>query len=59
MNDTIPDTRVEGKILLEGDDIYAPEVDLAALRQKVGMVFQNQTHFPNLYLIMLLLGQGS
>ena len=46
MNDTIPGTRVDGKILLEGKDIYAPETDLAELRQKVGMVFQKPNPFP-------------
>ncbi|MCK4822047.1 ATP-binding cassette domain-containing protein, partial [bacterium] len=40
MNDTIPNTRIDGRILLEGFDIYAPDVDLANLRQQVGMVFQ-------------------
>jgi phosphate transport system ATP-binding protein len=46
MNDTIPGTRVEGQILLNGKDIYAPEVDLARLRQQVGMVFQKPNPFP-------------
>jgi phosphate transport system ATP-binding protein len=46
MNDTIPGTRVEGSILLDGDDIYAPDVDLAYLRQRVGMVFQKPNPFP-------------
>ena len=46
MNDTIPDTRMEGQIMLEGEDIYAPEVDVVYLRQKVGMVFQKPNPFP-------------
>jgi len=46
MNDTISGTRIEGEINLEGDDIYAPEMDLAQLRQKVGMVFQKPNPFP-------------
>jgi phosphate transport system ATP-binding protein len=46
MNDTIPGTRVEGEILLNGKDIYAEDVDLADLRQKVGMVFQKPNPFP-------------
>jgi phosphate transport system ATP-binding protein len=46
MNDTIPSTRVQGKILLEGQDIYAPDVDLVVLRQRVGMVFQKPNPFP-------------
>ena len=46
MNDTIPNTRIEGNILLEGIDIYASDVDLANLRQQVGMVFQKPNPFP-------------
>jgi phosphate transport system ATP-binding protein len=46
MNDTIPGTRIEGQILLDGKDIYAPDVDLAHLRQRVGMVFQKPNPFP-------------
>lgn len=46
MNDTISGTRIEGDILLEGEDIYAPDEDLAYLRQRVGMVFQKPNPFP-------------
>jgi len=46
MNDTIAGTRVEGQILLDGEDIYAPDMDLAYLRQRVGMVFQKPNPFP-------------
>jgi len=46
MNDTIPGTRMEGEILLKGEDIYCPDVDLAYLRQRVGMVFQKPNPFP-------------
>lgn len=46
MNDTIPGTRVEGKIYLNGKDIYAEDVDLVNLRQRVGMVFQKPNPFP-------------
>jgi phosphate transport system ATP-binding protein len=46
MNDTIPGTRVEGKILLDGKDIYDEETDVVALRQRVGMVFQKPNPFP-------------
>jgi phosphate transport system ATP-binding protein len=46
MNDTIPGIRVEGKILLGDEDIYAPTVDLPYLRQRVGMVFQKPNPFP-------------
>lgn len=46
MNDTIPGTRVEGKILLDGKDIYAEDMDVVTLRQRVGMVFQKPNPFP-------------
>ncbi len=46
MNDTIAGTRIEGQILLNGMDIYAAGVDLANLRQRVGMVFQKPNPFP-------------
>jgi phosphate transport system ATP-binding protein len=46
MNDTIAGTRVDGQILLNGADIYAIGVDLADLRQRVGMVFQKPNPFP-------------
>ncbi len=46
MNDTIAGTRVEGKILLNGDDIYNEAMDVVNLRQRVGMVFQKPNPFP-------------
>lgn len=46
MNDTIAGTSVEGKIYLNGQDIYAPDINLISLRQKVGMVFQKPNPFP-------------
>lgn len=46
MNDTIPDTRVEGQVLLNGKDIYAEDMDVVDLRQRVGMVFQKPNPFP-------------
>lgn len=46
MNDTIPGIRVEGKILLKGEDIYNPGMDVVYLRQRVGMVFQKPNPFP-------------
>ena len=46
MNDTIPGTRVEGQILLEGSDIYGPTYNVTGLRQRVGMVFQKPNPFP-------------
>jgi phosphate transport system ATP-binding protein len=46
MNDTIPIARVTGDITLEGDDIYAPQMDVVQLRARVGMVFQKPNPFP-------------
>ena len=46
MNDRIPGTRVTGEILLEDQNIYAPDYDLTLLRQRVGMVFQKPNPFP-------------
>ena len=46
MNDTIYGTRVEGKILLKGEDIYNENMDVVNLRQRVGMVFQKPNPFP-------------
>jgi phosphate transport system ATP-binding protein len=46
MNDTIAGARVEGQILLDGEDIYGKEMDPVALRARVGMVFQKPNPFP-------------
>lgn len=46
MNDTIEGTRVEGTIALNGKDIYAKDMDVVVLRQRVGMVFQKPNPFP-------------
>ena len=46
MNDIIPGTRAEGKVLLDGEDIYSPHVDVVDLRRRVGMVFQKSNPFP-------------
>ncbi|HEY0874271.1 MAG TPA: phosphate ABC transporter ATP-binding protein PstB [Vicinamibacterales bacterium] len=46
MNDIIPGTRVEGRVLIAGNDIYAPGTDVVALRRHVGMVFQKSNPFP-------------
>jgi len=46
MNDIIPGTRVEGQVLLEGQDIYNKQVDVVDLRRRVGMVFQQSNPFP-------------
>ena len=46
MTDLIDDVRVTGRVLIDGQDIYAPGTDLLALRKKVGMVFQRPNPFP-------------
>jgi len=46
MNDTIPICRVDGKIALDGEDIYDPRIDVVELRARVGMVFQKPNPFP-------------
>ncbi len=46
MNDLIPVSRVEGSVTLEGQDIYAPSLDVVQLRRRVGMVFQKPNPFP-------------
>ena len=46
MNDLVDICRIEGKILLDGEDIYAKSVDVAELRRRVGMVFQKPNPFP-------------
>ena len=46
MNDTIPGCRVEGRIELDGEDIYGSAMDVVQLRARVGMVFQKPNPFP-------------
>ncbi len=46
MNDLIEGTRIEGELLLDGENIYAPEVNVVELRKRVGMVFQKPNPFP-------------
>ena len=46
MNDLVPGCKIEGKVLLEGEDIYDKNVDIPLLRKKVGMVFQKANPFP-------------
>jgi phosphate transport system ATP-binding protein len=46
MNDTIPGARVEGRIELDGEDVYASGMDVVQLRARVGMVFQKPNPFP-------------
>ena len=46
MNDLIPGTRIRGSILLDGEDIHDPRIDVVDLRRRVGMVFQRSNPFP-------------
>ena len=46
MNDYIPETRLEGKMVIDGEDVYAGNVDPIMLRRKVGMIFQKSNPFP-------------
>jgi len=46
MNDLIPYSRAEGQVLLDGENIYDPKVDVVSLRRRVGMVFQKPNPFP-------------
>jgi phosphate transport system ATP-binding protein len=46
MNDTIPGARVEGQILMDGNDVNSAEIDPVLVRQRIGMVFQKPSPFP-------------
>ena len=46
MNDLIDGVRITGRVLIDGQDIFAPGTDLLNLRKKVGMVFQRPNPFP-------------
>jgi phosphate transport system ATP-binding protein len=46
MNDLIDGVRIEGRVVVDGEDIYAPGTGMTALRKKVGMVFQRPNPFP-------------
>jgi phosphate transport system ATP-binding protein len=46
MNELIPKTRHEGRILMDGENIFAPQVDVVEIRRRVGMVFQKPNPFP-------------
>ena len=46
MNDLVEHIRIEGRVLLDGEDIYDKRVDTTLLRKKVGMVFQQPNPFP-------------
>ena len=46
LNELIPETRVEGSVTLDGEDVYRGSTDVVSLRQRVGMVFQRPNPFP-------------
>jgi phosphate transport system ATP-binding protein len=46
MNDLIDGVRIEGEVIIDGNNIFAPDVDLTQLRKRVGMVFQRPNPFP-------------
>ena len=48
MHELVPNTRIEGKVLFGGEDIYAPDVDPVVIRRRIGMVFQKSNPFPTM-----------
>lgn len=48
LHEVIPNARTEGKVMMDGEDIYAPEMNAVLLRRKVGMVFQKANPFPSM-----------
>lgn len=48
MHELVPGARVEGRVLLDGENVYAPEIDPVMLRRRVGMVFQRPNPFPTM-----------
>jgi len=48
MHEVIPGARVEGSVLLDGEDIYAPDIDPVSVRKTIGMVFQRPNPFPTM-----------
>ena len=48
MHEIVPDARVEGRVILDGDDIYGADVDPVRVRRRVGMVFQKPNPFPTM-----------
>src|SRR2546421_6637446 len=46
MHELVPRSRIEGKVLFAGEDIYAPDIDPTAIRRRIGMVFQKSNPFP-------------
>jgi len=51
MHEEVPGTRVSGKVLFDGQDIYAPEVNPVDVRRRIGMVFQRPNPFPTMSIL--------
>src|SRR5690348_11667378 len=48
MHEVVPHARMEGRVLIDGEDIYAPSVDPVEVRRRIGMVFQRPNPFPTM-----------
>jgi phosphate transport system ATP-binding protein len=48
MHDLVPDSRVEGRVTLFGEDLYSPQMDATLVRRRIGMVFQKSNPFPTM-----------
>src|SRR5437660_3462228 len=48
MHELVPQTRIEGKVVFAGEDIYAPHIDPVVIRRRIGMVFQKSNPFPTM-----------
>ncbi|HOD17692.1 MAG TPA: phosphate ABC transporter ATP-binding protein PstB [Candidatus Cloacimonadota bacterium] len=46
MNDLIPEAKITGEVLLDGENVYNPKVDVTSIRTRIGMVFQKPNPFP-------------
>ena len=59
MNDTIEGCYIQGRVTVDGDDIYSPTIDVVPLRAKVGWFFKNPIPFQNQFMKMLPMAQKS
>ena len=48
MHEVIPGARVEGKVMVDGQSLYGPDIDPVAVRRSIGMVFQRPNPFPTM-----------
>src|SRR5438270_593854 len=48
MHELVPNTRIEGRVLFEGNNLYGPGVDPTLIRRRIGMVFQKSNPFPTM-----------